>query len=69
MRKAQKGEFHFQQEVHAHFKLPGHTSLQNDVEIIFIDKTDSTFPKRRETFWIDILCTMSPDGLNISETM
>ena len=69
MRKAQKGESHFQQEVQAHFKLPGHTSIENDVEIIFIDKTDSTFPKKREKFWIDTLCTMSPDGLNISETI
>ncbi len=68
-KKAQKGEPHMQREVHAHFKLPGHTSIENDVDIMFIDKTDAVNPKIREKFWIDTLKTMSQHGLNVSETM
>ena len=68
-RKAQKGEHHMQKEVHAHFKLPGHTSIEKDARIVFIDKTDSMFPKKREQFRIEKLQTMSPKGLNVSETM
>ena len=55
-------------ELHAHFNLPGHKSLEHDVVVILIDKTDSMFPKKREKFWIHELKTMSPDGLNVSET-
>ena len=69
MRKAQRGEHHMQKEVHAHFKLPGHTSIEKDVDIIFIDKTDPMDPKKREKFWISRLDTMVPKGLNVSETM
>jgi len=69
MRKAKQGKTHNQKEVHAHFELAGHTSIEVDVDIIFIDKTDSTFPKKREKFWIDKMCTMSPNGINVSETM
>ena len=56
-----------QMEVHAHFKLPGHTSMEHDVEVILIDKTDSMFPKKREKFWIAELRTMYPAGFNVSE--
>ena len=69
MRKALRNEPHFQREIHAHFKLPGHTSIQKDVMVTLIDKTDSVFPKMRENFWIETLRTLSPEGLNISETM
>ena len=37
--------------------------------VTLIDKTDSVFPKKREKFWIETLRTLSPEGLNISETM
>ena len=68
-RKAQRGEHHMQKEVHAHFKLPGHTSIEKDVRILFIDKTDPMFPKKREKFWMEKLQTMSPNGFNVSGTM
>ena len=58
-----------QKEVHAHFTLPGHTGIANDVDIMFIDKTDIMYPKLREKFWTDTLKTMIPDGLNVSENM
>ena len=69
MKKASKGEHHMQKEVHAHFKLPGHTGIANDVDIMFIDKTDIMYPKLREKFWTDTLKTMIPYGLNVSESM
>ena len=55
-----------QKKVHAHFKLPGHT---DDVDIVFIDKTDIMYPKLREKFWTGKLKTMIPYGLNVSESM
>ena len=67
-RKSIQNQPHFQKEVHNHFKLPGHTSMEKDVEVILIDKTDRMFPKKREIFWIDTLRTMTPDGFNVSET-
>ena len=69
MRKSQRGENHMQKEIHAHFRLPGHTSIEKDVAITFIDKTDSVFPKKREKFWISKLDTMMDKGLNVSESM
>ena len=47
MRKTQRGELHMQKEVQAHCRLPGHTSVEEDVEIIFIDKTDPIDPKKQ----------------------
>ena len=67
-RKALDNKPHLQAEVHAHFKLPGHTTMETDVDVILIDKTDSMFPKKREKFWIRELCTMTPDGINVSES-
>ena len=69
MRKALRNENHFQSVIHSHFMSPGHTSMKEDVSIILIDKTDSFYPKNREKFWIDRLCTLSPYGINTSETM
>ena len=69
MRKALRNEPHMQREVYEHFKLPGHTSMQEDVMVTLIDKTDSFFPKKREHFWINTLRTLYPDGFNVSESM
>ena len=39
----------------------------NDCEIIFIGKTDSSDPTRREFFWMRVLKTIVPLGINIDE--
>ena len=52
---------------HQHFLSDGHNGLMNDCEIIFIDKTDCSYPIRREFFWMRVLKTMAPLGLNIDE--
>ena len=40
-----------QRYLHVHFLNEGHNCLINDVEIIFIDKTDPLDPTKREEFW------------------
>ena len=39
----------------------------NDCEIIFIDKMDPLESTRREFFWMRVLKTIAPMGLNIDE--
>ena len=39
----------------------------NDCETIFIDKTDSSDPTRREFFWMRVLKTIALLDLNIDE--
>ena len=39
----------------------------NDWEILFIDKTNSLDPTRREFFWMRVLKSIAPLGLNIDE--
>ena len=39
----------------------------NDVETVFIDKTDPSDPTRREEFWRNEVKTLAPYGLNVEE--
>ena len=39
----------------------------NDCELIFIDKTDSSDPTRREFFWMRVLKTIAPLGFYTDE--
>ena len=50
---------------HQHFLSNGNNELMNDCEITFIDKTDPSDPTRREFFWMRVLKTIAPLGLNI----
>ena len=52
---------------HQHFLSDGRNWSMNDCEIIFIDKTDSSDPTRREFFWKRVRKTIAPLGLNIDE--
>ena len=56
-----------QHYLHQHFLSDDHKGLMNDCESIFIDKTDSSDPTRREFFWMRVLKTIAPWGLNIDE--
>ena len=47
-RKAERGEDSIQRYLHENFLSEGYNSLINDIEIIFIDKTDPSDPTRRE---------------------
>ena len=47
-----------------HFNING---LMNHCEIIFIDKTSSSDPTRREFFWMSVLKTIAPLGINIDK--
>ena len=63
-RKAARGEECPQLALHKHFLGEGHNGLESDCEIRLIDKSDPSDPTSREAFWIDILGTLHPGGLN-----
>ena len=44
-----------------------YNGLINDIEIVFIDETDPSYPTRREVFWRNKLKTLAPYGLNKEE--
>ena len=66
-RKSKGGEDCIQKYLHGHFLSEGHNGLINDVEIIFIDKTDQWDPTRKAEFWRTKLKTLAPCGLNVEE--
>ena len=53
-----------QRHLYVHFTLPEHSGFLHDVSIILIDKTDPSCPTKRDDYWIDILKTKAPMGLN-----
>ena len=63
-RKFDRGEHCMQRHLYEHFTLAGHFGFLHDVSITLIDKTDPSFPTKREDYWIDILKTKAPMGLN-----
>jgi len=67
-RKAEQGIAHMQSHIFEHFSMEGHNGFLEDCIITFIDKTDASDPTRREKYWINILNTLVPNGLNISES-
>ena len=58
-------QFCFQEHIFEHFNSEGHSRFLENVSITFIDKTDPSDPEKRENYWIHILKTMVPWGLNI----
>ena len=66
-RKAARGEDLMQKFLHAHFLSEGHSGIEEDGQIILIDKTDSAAPLQRESFWMYKLKTLHPHGLNIEK--
>ena len=58
----QRGEDCMQKYFHDHFLSEGHNGLINDVDIVFIDKTDPSDSTRREEFWRGKLKTLAPYG-------
>ena len=56
-----------QKYFHDHFLSEEDKGLINDVEIVFIDKTDPSNPTRREEVWRNKLKTLTLYGLNVKE--
>ena len=56
-----------QKYFHDHFLSESHSSLIDDIEIVFIEKTDPSDPTRREGFWRNKLNTLVPYALNVEE--
>ena len=63
-RKFDRGEHCMQRHLYEHFTLPGYSGFLHDHTITLIDKTDPSFPTKREDYWIDILKTKAPMRLN-----
>ena len=55
-----------QKHLHEHFMREKHQSLEKDVEITLIEKTNPSDPTKHEDFWICALGTMAPKGLNVA---
>ena len=66
-RKGKRGENHNQKYFHEHFLIHDYNGLINDIQIIFIDKTDPLDPTRRGEFWRAKLKILAPNGLNMEE--
>ena len=49
------------------FLSEGYNGLIDDIEIIFIDKTDPSEPTKREQFWRTKLKTLASYGLDVEE--
>ena len=54
-----------QQHLFEHFSKEGHHSVQEDVSITLIDKTNLSNPLQRENYWRTAVKTMAPWGLNV----
>ena len=54
-----------QEHIFKHFSRPDHNGFLKDASITFIDKSDPSNPLERENYWMEILQTMAPNGLNI----
>ena len=67
LKKTESGEDCMQRYLHEHFLSQDHKGLINDVEIIFIDKTDPSDLTRREKFWRTKLKSFALYGLNVEE--
>ena len=64
-RKFDRGEICIQRHLYEHFQLPGHAGFLQDTYVTLIDKTDPRSPTKREDYWIHILKTKAPMGLNV----
>ena len=62
-KKFYRGEHYMQKHLYEHFTLPGHSGFLHG-SVTLIDKTDPSCSTKRENYWIDILKTKAPMGLN-----
>ena len=54
-----------QRHLYEHFTLPGHSGFLHEVSITLIDKTDPSWPTKREHNWIDTHKTKAPMGNSV----
>ena len=63
-----RGEEIKQKFLHEHILKDDHHGFEKDVTICLIDKTQSSDPHKREYYWMRILKTLAPFGLNTEDT-
>ena len=56
-----------QEHLFEHYKSEGHSGFLGNVSITLVDKTDGKDPKSRENYWMRMLKTYAPSGLNIED--
>ena len=54
--------------LHEHFLIDDNHGFEKDVSICLINKTQSSDPHKREYYWMIILKTLAPFGLNTKDT-
>ena len=66
-RKAENGDMENvkQKFLQGHFLKDDHKGFLEDVEVRLIDKTQGSDPAKQEHYWMRMLKTLYPDGLNI----
>ena len=63
-----RGEEIKQKSLHEHFLKDDHHGFKKEVSICLIDKAQSSDPHKREYYWMRILKTLAPFGLNMEDT-
>ena len=58
-----------QEYLHSHFESERHNGFLEDVSITLINKTDGSDPTKRKTFWMHMLKTLAPYGLNVENSI
>ena len=58
-----------QEHLFENFKSKNHSGFLGNVSITLIDNTDGKDPKRRKNYWMRILKTNAPFGLNIKDSV
>ena len=66
-RKYLRKEACMQQHFFEHFSSKDHSGFLDGVSIIFIDKTDTKNPNKREHYWRHTLKAMAPQNLNVED--
>ena len=54
-----------QKYLYSYFENEWHNCFLEDVSVTLIDKTDGSDPTKRETFWMHMLKTLAPYGVNV----
>ena len=58
-----------QEHLFEHYKSESHSGFLGNVSITLVDKTDGKDPKSRENYWMRMLKTCAPFGLDIEDSV
>ena len=58
-----------QEHLFRHFCSKRHEGFLKDASVALIEKTNSSDPKKRKNSWMRALRTLTPDGINVENTV